>query len=237
MKSFTTNFLNLIKAELSGWKKHETIALLLIFAFIIINAFFIKDSVVAVVSAICGIMYSSLAGKGKVSCYVFGLMGSGCYSFLSLKNGLFGNLVLYLCYYIPMQIIGLFSWSKHLKDDAQEIEKVSLSTKQRILLVLSAIVLCSAAIFILKVFHGSSPFFDGITTVLSVFGMYLTVKRCIEQWLVWIVVNGLSSIMWLNLVAHGAKTYSTLIMWCVYFVLSVYFYFVWRKELKSTPNV
>ena len=62
--------------------------------------------------------------------------------------------------------------------------------------------------------------------------MYLTVRRAIEQWLVWVVVNGISTLMWLNLVVHGAKTYSTVIMWAVYFVLAIYFYYDWRKELK-----
>ena len=92
--------------------------------------------------------------------------------------------------------------------------------------------MCVCAIFLIKFFHGSDPVLDGITTVLSVFGMYFTVKRCIEQWFMWMIVNGLSALMWLNLILHGAKTYSTFIMWVVYFVLSVYFYICWKKELK-----
>ena len=62
--------------------------------------------------------------------------------------------------------------------------------------------------------------------------MFLTVKRCIEQWIVWMIVNGLSFIMWLNLVIHGVKTYSTLVMWGVYFILAIYFYFEWKKEIR-----
>ena len=222
-----------IKAELQGWKKTELFFLSFVFLFIFINAIIVKDSIVAVISAVCGIMYSTIAGKGKVSCYFFGLAGSLCYSYLSLKNLLWGNLILYACYYIPMQITGIFVWKKHLKQESQEIEKVKLSTLERIKLFSLATLICILTIFVLKINGDKSPVFDGITTVFSVFGMYFTVKRYLEQWIVWIIVNGLSSIMWLKLVLQGANTWSTFIMWVVYFILSIYFYISWNKEFKT----
>ncbi len=120
------------------------------------------------------------------------------------------------------------------KKETREIVKKRMNTKERLLLFIVAIILCSIAVGIIKYFNGSSPLFDGITTVLSIFGMYLTVKRCIEQWIIWMIVNGLSSIMWLNLVLHGAKTYATFIMWCVYFILAIYFYIQWKKRNRCT---
>ena len=225
-----------VKAELSGWKKIEVVFLSFVFLFIFINAIIVKDNLIAVISAICGIMYSSIAGKGKVYCYYFGLAGSFCYSYLSFKNALWGNLLLYACYYVPMQITGIFAWRKHLKKDTQEIEKKNLTKIDRLKVFAFATVVCFLAIALLKLFGDKSPVFDGITTVLSIFGMYYTVKRCIEQWLIWIVVNGLSSIMWLKLVMDGANTWSTFIMWVVYFVLSVYFYIAWKKELQQTMS-
>ena len=76
-----------------------------------------------------------------------------------------------------------------------------------------------------------NPIIDGITTIFSLAGMYLTVKRCIEQWQIWMLVNGLSAIMWIGAVLNGAKVYSTVTMWIVYFILAIYFYFDWKKEL------
>lgn len=222
-----------VKSEISGFKPVEKYGLIFVFSFIFVSAYLYKDSKIAVMSAVCGILYSTLAGKGKVSCYVFGLMGTVCYSYLSLKNALYGNLILYMGYYFPMQIIGIFAWSRHLKKDTNEIYKTCLSKKEIIQLCITAVISCMAVVAVLAYFKDSSPVFDGITTVLSVFGMYLTVKRCIEQWVVWMIVNGLSCVMWLNLVLNGAKTFSTFIMWSVYFVLSIYFFFIWRKELNE----
>ena len=231
------NFKEFIKYELNGWKKHEIIGLSLVFAVIFINAVFFKDSIAAVISAIFGILYTTLAGKGKISCYFFGLIGTSFYSYLSLKNVLYGNLFLYAGYYLPMQILGIFEWKKHLKSSTKEIVKTSLSAKQTVILFCTTFIVCVAVIFVLAYFKDSSPVFDGITTVLSVVGMYLTVRRCIEQWVVWMIVNGLSSLMWLNLIIHGAKAYSTLVMWLVYFVLAVYFFFVWKKEMNDNKII
>lgn len=221
-----------VKKELSGWKKLEIVSLFVVLSVIFINAFFVKDNPIAVISAFCGILYTVIAGKGKISCYLFGLSGSWCYVLLALGNSLWGNMLLYLCYYIPMQILGIFKWKKHLKSDTKEIVKTRLSQKTRVKLIILGILGSILTSLILYYCNDKSPIADGITTFLSILGMYLTVRRAIEQWLVWMIVNGISTLMWLNLVAHGAKTYSTVIMWAVYFVLAIYFYYEWRKELK-----
>lgn len=222
-----------VKKELNGWKKIEIIGLFTVLTLILINAIIVKDNPIAVISAFCGILYTIIAGKGKISCYFFGLSGSWCYVWLSFINALWGNMLLYLCYYIPMQILGIFKWKKHLKKDTKEIVKTRLSNKNRIILLFIGVLGSIITSIILHYFHDKSPIADGITTFLSVLGMYLTVRRAIEQWVVWMIVNGISALMWVNLVLHGTKTYSTVIMWVVYFVLAIYFYFEWKKVLNK----
>lgn len=222
-----------VKKELNGWKKIEIIGLFTVLTLILINAIIVKDNPIAVISAFCGILYTIIAGKGKISCYFFGLSGSWCYVWLSFLNSLWGNMLLYLCYYIPMQILGIFKWKEHLKKDTKEIVKTRLSNKNRITLLFIGVLGSIITSIILHYFHDKSPIADGITTFLSVLGMYLTVRRAIEQWVVWMIVNGISALMWINLVLHGTKTYSTVIMWVVYFVLAIYFYFEWKKVLNK----
>lgn len=221
-----------IKKELTGWGKYERIIFLLEIVLIILLSVVMKDSKIALISAICGISYTILAGKGKISCYFFGLCGTLCYSLISLQNQLFGNLVLYLLYYFPMQIVGIFKWKKHLKKGAQEIIKTKLSDKERILYTTISIISSIVLYFILKYFNDLSPLIDSITSILSIVGLILTVKRCIEQWYVWFIVNGLSTIMWIKAYLHGSNCFATIIMWATYFVLSIYFLHTWKKEVK-----
>ena len=221
-----------IKKELQGWNNYEIGGLAAVFTIITINSFILKDSPAAVINAFCGILYTIIAGKGKISCYFFGLLGSSCYIWLSFKNALWGNMLLYLCYYIPMQVTGIFKWKKHLKNDTKEIIKIKLANNERLKIFFFAITGCILIILILYYFNDKSPIIDGITTFLSIIGMYLTVKRAIEQWIIWGLVNGLSLLMWLDLVIHGTKAYSTVVMWGVYLILAIYFYILWKKELE-----
>lgn len=222
-----------IKKELQGWKKTELTGLALIFGVVVFNAVVLNDSIIAVISAVCGLMYTIIAGKGKISCYLFGLTGSGFYSYLAFVNGLFGNVALYLFYYIPMQVAGIFKWKKNLKKETNEIYKTSLTGKECLLLLFVSVILSAVAITVLVYMKDTHPYFDGLATALSLVGMYLTVKRCIEQWIVWGGVNLLSLLMWVCVIKSGSRTYSTVFMWSVYLFLSVYFYKEWLKEIKA----
>ena len=132
-----------------------------------------------------------------------------------------------------MQILGIFKWKQHLKQESKEIVKIKLNLKEQIIISIIGIIGSIITILILHYFNDKSPIIDGITTFLSILGMYLTVRRAIEQWIVWTIVNGLSFIMWLDLVLFaGTKAYSTVLMWAVYFILAIYFFFEWKKEIK-----
>ena len=211
------------KKEITGWKSYEVFIIIFAFLLIIYNAIVLHDSVIAVCSAFFGILYTIIAGKGKISCYFFGLMGSGCYVYLSAFSHLWGNALLYLAYYIPMQIHGIFAWKSNLNNDF-EIKKTGMTGKQKLKFLVTGILGSILTALILYFMNDKNPVIDGITTFLSILGMYCTVKRFLEQWIIWIIVNGLSFFMWLNLIIHGTKAYSTLVMWGVYFVLAIYSY-------------
>jgi nicotinamide mononucleotide transporter len=189
------------------------------------------DSLIALASAFCGITYTILAGKGNPLCYLIGLTGSAFYVYLSFINHLWGNLLLYGFYFVPMQILGFFRWNKNLKKDKYEIIKTRLEKKENILLFSAAGVISFIFVLVLFCFGDANPVMDGLTTVFSVLGMYLTVRRAIEQWYVWAGVNFLSLVMWLIVAVQGERVYSTVLMWLVYFILAIYFYKNWKKEL------
>lgn len=214
-------------------KKYENYILILVILFIIANAFLRQDSYIALISAICGITYTFIAGKGYPICYLFGLTGSSFYCLLALQNALWGNLLLYGLYYIPMQIIGYFKWKKNLKTNSLEIIKTRLSRKEFVSILSILAILTTITYFILLTSNDKHPLLDSITTIFSIGGMYLTVRRAIEQWLLWMIVNFLSLIMWVNVVINGTKAYSTAIMWFVYLFLAIYFYRQWDRDIKN----
>lgn len=219
--------------KINTWKKSEKFILFLILNVIVVHAVVRQDSIVALVSALCGITYTFLAGKGLPICYLFGVTGSGFYSYLAFQNTLWANLFLYACYYIPMQIIGYYRWNKNLQNNKKEIVKIVLPKKEMFYLVTILSLLSFVVYYCLIYLKDANPILDSITAVFSIGGMYLTVRRAIEQWIFWMVVNTLSLIMWITVAISGARVYSTIAMWTIYLFLAVYFYIVWKKEIKN----
>lgn len=216
-----------------SYKFFEKLGLLAVLFVIIVNAILRHDSIPALISSVCGITYTFLAGKGLPICYLFGITGSSFYSYLSWQNLLWGNLLLYACYYVPMQILGFFRWNKNLKEGKNDVVKIRLPKQELAILLCILLFLNIIAVHLLINAKDTHPILDGITTVLSIGGMYLTVRRAIEQWIFWFFVNLLSLIMWLHVALGGERVYSTIFMWAVYLFLSVYFYIMWKKEIES----
>ena len=222
-----------IKKELEGWGRFEKIILPLEILLIASIAVYMNDKPAAIGSAVCGICATILAGKGKISCYIFGMVANICYSYISFKNSLWGNLCLNMLYFFPMQFVGLFKWKKHLKKDTQEIYKTELKTSDKFIYLIISVVLFIGGYFILQHFNDLNPVADSLTVVLSIVAYILTVKRCIEQWYLWTIVNAVSVFMWVDAYMKGSHCFATILMWSTYLILGLYFMKTWNKELRE----
>ena len=54
-----------------------------------------------------------------------------------------------------------------------------------------------------------------------------------RQWLLWIIVDTVTVIMWGVAFINGSESIATLIMWIVYLGNAVIMYGKWMKEAKS----
>ena len=225
------NLINYLKNEIEFFTKAEKIFYAIVILSVITISILTKDSKIALISAICGITYTLFAGKGKVYCYYIGLTGTFLYCLIAYKNGFYGNMALYGLYFFPMQVIGILKWKKHINKEKNEIYKTKLKNKERVLYLILTILINGIIYAILKLSGGENPIMDSFVTGFSVLGQFLTVKRCIEQWYIWSLVNLVSVIMWLIACIQGANYIATLIMWLIYLILGIYFYFKWKKDL------
>lgn len=220
-----------LKHEFEGWKKSEIVLFLLSLVVVSLCAFFKGDELIAVIASLFGIIYTFCAGKGKIYCYFFGIISTVLCGIIALKSAIYGTFALYFLYYLPMEVWGIFNWKKHLIDDTNEIIKTKLSPKERILLLIVSLVLIIFCYLLFRYFNDLNPLADSLVVILSIAAMYLTVKRCIEQWGLWTIVNIVSIWLWLEVYMSGEKTFSVFVIRIIYFFLGIYFYFKWRKNV------
>lgn len=190
------------------------------------------DSTVAIISALTGVTSVILVSKQMISNYVFGAVNVGLYAYLAFQSKLYGDFMLNAFYYLPMQFIGFYMWTKAKNNSNGEIEAKTLDTMARVKLALSSLVAIFAYTFILQTFGGNIPFIDATSTVLSVIAMMLMVKQYTEQWYMWVIVNIVSIIMWAISITQGSGDMATLLMWIIYLLNSIYGLVSWSKNNK-----
>lgn len=131
-------------------------------------------------------------------------------------------------YYLPLQFIGYYLWSKNTNLEDEKVNGKKLNIKQSVILLMITGLGIIIYQFLLNHLGGTHPLLDSASTVISITANLLMVLRYREQWLLWIVIDMITVIMWYNV-----KDYIMVTMWSVYLINAFYGYYNWTKMAKE----
>lgn len=225
-----------LKNELTGWSFGEVFWLFFSCAVIVGLSIYWGDSLMGMISSTAGIAYSICAGKGKLSAYFFGVINSLLYGMISFEAQLYGETMLNILYYFPMQFVGFYVWRKNMNQETHEVKKRYMSNRGRVLLVLAIAVSTWLYGLFLKRIGDAMPFIDAFTTAASVIALIISIGMYAEQWWIWLVVNALSVYMWWCNFRSGSDNMATLLMWVVYLITAVLMIVKWGREAKEKES-
>lgn len=218
------------------WKPFEIIWIAVFGTIGIVITLNNKDSLFNFFILLTGILCVIFAAKGNLLTYVFGTINSLGYSFTAYQNGLFGEVGLNLLFYIPMNIIGFFMWKRFMNDDVVIMKGLN---KIKALLVYSGCFLSIIALgFLLSLIKGqNTPYIDAATNMIGITATFLMVWRYKEQWILYIVLNLLTILMWfIRLIDGSADGSIMVVMWVAFLVNSIYGYYNWSKNIKKAQG-
>lgn len=221
-----------IKNELSGWKKIEVFWLVLACGVITGLSIYWGDTLMGIISSTTGVACVVCTGKGKLSAYTFGLINSVLYAIIAYNSHLYGETMLNALYYVPMQFVGFYVWSKNINSETHEVSKRHMKNKGRLILLLSIIAVTYLYGLVLNYIGDAMPFVDSFTTVSSVVAMIVSVKMFAEQWWIWVAVDFFSVYMWWCDFRSGSDNMATLLMWIVYLGNAIIMLIKWEREAK-----
>lgn len=91
-------------------------------------------------------------------------------------------------------------------------------------------IILHAAMWYILARHTDSPVagWDSFTTALSVIATWMLARKYIEHWILWIIVNIVSMILYIY-----KGLYPTTVLFLVYTVMAFIGYREWRKDMKS----
>jgi nicotinamide mononucleotide transporter len=220
-----------IKHELSGWSRAQFAWLTFCELSILGISILLKDSPIGIIAALTGIAYTIFAGKGKISCFFFGIINTPIYAYLAWKYGYYGDMALNI-YYFAMMFVGIAAWRRNTKSDTGLIRE-RLSRIE--LFAWSAAITITVVAFavVLNMLNGTNPVLDSLTNILSIAAMILTVKRCVEQWAMWTAVNAIEVLMWFKVWSASGNSISLLLMWLLFLANGIYLWRIWVSESSS----
>lgn len=176
---------------------------------------------------IIGLLYLYLEYKANIWLWPVGVIMPLVYIVIFYQSKFYADMGIYV-YYFFASIYGWYIWSKSIKQTHQVLIS---HLPIRYLAKLTAIFLVTFAViaFILIRFTDSPvPYGDSFTTTLSILAMWMLAHKYIEQWLLWIVVNIVSTGLYFW---KGLDT--TAVLFIVYSIIPVFGYMKWKKIMRS----
>lgn len=179
------------------------------------------------IAAISGIFCVVLCAKGKKGQYIWGLLNVVGYVIIAWINKYYGEVMLNALYYLPSQFIGYYLWNKHT-DKENNLEGKKLSLKQSIIFLVIITIGIFGYKLVLDMLDGTGTLLDSASTVISVVANALMMMRYREQWLLWIIIDAITVVMWFLV-----GDFIMVTMWAVYLINAFYGYYNWTKIAKE----
>jgi nicotinamide mononucleotide transporter len=179
----------------------------------------------AVITGVAGVW---LTVRRNILCFPIGIINVLCYAYIFFQSEirLYSDALLQLFFCI-MLVYGWISWRTNRQDDEVIIEKTT--TGEWIFFsALVAVITLTAGWLLYRFTEASYPFLDTGLSVISVFAQWMTAKRRIENWLLWMVVN----VVYIPLYWIKGLPF-TAILYAFFFVIAVNGWLSWQQSYRN----
>ncbi|MBR5465661.1 MAG: nicotinamide mononucleotide transporter [Alistipes sp.] len=183
-----------------------------------------------IVGVALGLLYLYLEYKADIRLWIVGLIMPCVHGLLYFKAGLYADFSMQL-YYILAGLYGWIVWHNAPRKKSSSARQIQHTPTRWIVPLVVVYGAAHALIYLFLTHYTNStvPFWDALTTALSVVAMWMLSRKLIEQWLVWGVVD---------LITVGLYLYKgiplTACLYGLYTILAVVGWMRWRKlSIKS----
>ena len=187
---------------------------------------------VEILGVIIGFIYLWLEYKASIYLWLTSIIMPAIYLFVYFDAGLYADVAINI-YYLIIGVYGWMSWrygiSRKKGTEKYDLKISHTSRRQWLRLLIAYIVIHFAISFTLINFTDTDvPWFNGLTSALSIIGMWMLAKKLIEQWFVWFVVDILSAVLYFY---KGLEP--TALLYSLYAIVAILGYKKWNKLLQK----
>lgn len=197
----------------------------------------LADSLFDLSIFLSGILCVGLIAIGRREGYLVGLYSSLAYSILAYGNGLYGEVYLNLLFFVPTGVIGYCLWLRHSRTDNTVVMREA-GGAARIGVAFGCVLSTLALGWILGLNpNQNTPFIDASTNVLAIAATFLMMGRYKEQWVLYILLNVLSIVMWALRVADDSESADLMVlMWSLFLFNAIFGCWRWHRGVTQQPH-
>ena len=182
-----------------------------------------------ILGTIVGLIYLWLEYKASIWLWIAGIIMPAIYIFVYYDAGLYADMGINI-YYLGAALYGLTVWAlgSGLNEKGELPVTHTPRSKWLPMAIICVIAFIAIAWLLINYTDSDVPWLDSFTTALSIIGMWMLARKYLEQWLVWIVVDVVSSGLYIY-----KGLYFTAVLYALYTVIAIFGYLNWKKMMHE----
>lgn len=190
----------------------------------------LTNNYIELFAALTGFVYIYFSINEKIWLWPWGIATSSFLVVVFFTSKFYADMGLQV-YYVVISIYGWAHWArkgKLFEEKNLPVIKLNFALSLRLLLI-SILIFITIAFILIRFTDSPIPWWDSFTTSLSIVATWMLARKYIEQWLIWILVDMVSTGLYIY-----RELYITAILMTVYGILAIVGYRVWKKSLRET---
>jgi nicotinamide mononucleotide transporter len=182
---------------------------------------------------VSGLLCVALLIRQNIWNWPIGLLYSVVSIVVFYRSRLYADLGLHV-FYVVMNAYGWYYWGFAKRPVDSPVVPVT-RTPTRIAFALTIVVVCTTAasgLWLSTHTDAAVPYWDSASTMMSFAAMWLTARKYLENWLVWLVVDVLATAIYLY---KGLEMYA--VLYCIYIIMAFAGWWAWRQSMHRIAPV
>lgn len=185
-------------------------------------------STLEIIAVVLAVLYLILAAYQSIWCWLAAGVSSLIYIKICYDSQLFIETGLQFFYFV-MAVVGYYNWQKIDTKNEQQSSIQSISKKNLYLgISICSVISIAAAYWFEQNSTAKLPWLDAPVTIFSVWATWLVIKKVIENWILWVIIDAVAIYIYLNRELH-----LTAVLYAVYTVLAIVGYLKWKKQYNQ----
>lgn len=181
-------------------------------------------SIIESFAVLFALLYLVLAAYQIIWCWHAAAISSILYIKICYDSQLYIETILQAFYFL-MAVVGYLNWKKNPSINEGPSPIINLTKKEWIF----GLLLCSSFSMLLAYWFQKNtsaklPWLDAPVTIFSVWATWLVIKKVLENWLFWIIIDAVA----IYIYAQRDLNFTAL-LYTLYTLLAIIGYFKWKK--------